>query len=130
MPKITEFVIEKAENAGFSGEKLFGIELAVEEIVVNVFSYAYPKGREGNVQIGCLFCDNVFRVQVTDDGFPFNPLLRAAPNIDKDISERTIGGLGIFLAREVADDISYERVNDQNVLVLSFILGSNNKVNP
>ena len=61
-------------------------------------------------------------VTVSDDGTPFNPLLRAAPEAGLSLEDRRVGGLGIHLVRHLADDISYRRLSDKNELTLTLLV--------
>ncbi len=61
---------------------------------------------------------NRLTVTISDDGVPFNPLLKAPPEISLAAKDRTIGGLGILLVRKMSDDILYQRHIDKNVLTL------------
>jgi anti-sigma regulatory factor (Ser/Thr protein kinase) len=57
-------------------------------------------------------------VTISDDGIPFNPLLKGPPEISLAAKDRTISGLGILLVRKMADDILYQRRIDKNVVTL------------
>ena len=101
------------------------IELAAEELLVNVFSYAYPEGSEGRAEIGLrevhfdgtdLLC-----FSVKDWGAPFNPFEEAeSPDLALDTESRPIGGLGIFLIRSVTAHQAYCRDEDANIIEVYF----------
>lgn len=117
------FVLERAGRAGASEEVLRDIRLAMEEILVNVVSYAYPdeKGR-----IAVRFWtrpDGMFGIEVTDWGIPFDPLAVAAPDLSLEFAERDIGGMGIYLARSVAQRMAYQRDRNANRLTVFFHSG-------
>ncbi|MEG0615396.1 MAG: ATP-binding protein [Oscillospiraceae bacterium] len=107
MPK-KEILNKKLENH---------IRVACEEVFVNVIDYAYNK-QKGDMLIGRIDSNGVFTISVIDFGIPFNPLQFNLPDICCDINNREIGGLGIFLVREIMDDVSYERDGDKNILVM------------
>lgn len=102
-----------------SDEILFNrLKICVEEIVTNISDYAYPDGN-GKVYISCEFdsAANALRFGFEDDGTPYDPLEnRAEVDIDADISERRIGGLGIFLYTSIMDKVEYRRENGRNHL--------------
>lgn len=118
------FVLGKAEELGLPTETNGKLELVMEELVVNVIHYAYPDG-QGELEVCCLLEESVhsrFCVRLRDWGAPFNPLASETPNTELDVEDRPVGGLGIFLAEEMADSITYERKDDSNVLTFCFDL--------
>lgn len=105
------------------------VELAAEELLVNVFSYAYPqeKGETGQAEVGCRMVhfdgENFFALSVKDWGKPFNPFIEApAPDITLDIDERPIGGLGVHLIKTMVTHYSYSFTDNANVIELFFAL--------
>ena len=98
------------------------INLALEEAVTNVMLYAYPGRTDGKVFVECVQCNGVKGEQliftISDSGVPFDPT--QAPEVDTSLSaeERAIGGLGIHLVRQLMDEITYERIDNMNVLTL------------
>ena len=100
----------------FSHKEITLINTALEEVFVNVAKYAYDG--EGSVEV-TLSSDKtkvtfIFRVS----GKKFNPLERQDPNINASSDEREIGGLGIFMVKKIMDSVSYEYVDNKNVLTL------------
>ena len=106
-----------AKKQGFSEKKVQEIELATEEALVNVFKYSYPEGA-GDVEVVCTLEGNILMVDIIDSGIPFDVTSVPDPDISADISDRKIGGLGIFFIKELMDDVRYQRENDRNVLRL------------
>lgn len=95
------------------------ITLAIEEALVNVINYAYPKGTPGEIILSCEIEKEKLTFTLTDSGEPFDPT--KAENVDTSlgIEDRPIGGLGIFLIRQIMDDMVYIRENNNNVLKLT-----------
>jgi anti-sigma regulatory factor (Ser/Thr protein kinase) len=93
------------------------IEVATEELFVNIASYAYG-GDAGEAVIRAGVRDGRFAMQLEDGGVAFNPLERPEPDLTVALEDRTIGGLGIFLTRQWMDEMVYERMFDRNVLTL------------
>ncbi|HOF04915.1 MAG TPA: ATP-binding protein [Syntrophales bacterium] len=113
-----DFVSRKIEHAGFELKRIREIELCVEEVLVNIFQYAYP-GSIGNVVITCHpKKDGTFVIEIQDTGIPFNILSVDEPDIKASIDERHIGGLGIFFVRQLIDRVEYRREEDKNILSL------------
>ena len=92
------------------------INTALEEIFVNVASYAYEN--QGTIELALSKHLDKVVITIKDNGVPFNPLEKADPDINLDGVDREIGGLGIFMVKKIMDDVSYEYVNNQNVLTL------------
>lgn len=96
------------------------LDLVMEEILTNIIFYAYPEG-EGDIEIECdVLNSRELKVAIRDWGSPFNPLDREAPDLSPDISEREVGGLGIFFVRQLTREVHYERKDGANVLTLHF----------
>jgi anti-sigma regulatory factor (Ser/Thr protein kinase) len=119
LEELIQFVVRHAETAGFAIGRIREIELAAEEILVNIFHYAYP-GMEGDVSIACRSEDGRLILEFSDTGVPFNALDAPAPDLTADISDRNVGGLGVFFVKKMADDARYRRERDHNVLMLVF----------
>ncbi|MBQ7690298.1 MAG: SpoIIE family protein phosphatase [Muribaculaceae bacterium] len=94
------------------------IKLAIEEAVVNVMEYAYPRGTNGTVDIQAKSNGRRLTFVITDNGAAFDPTATAPADITLAVDERPIGGLGIFLVRQLMDSINYERIDGKNVLTL------------
>ena len=94
------------------------LRLAVEEAVVNVIEYAYPPGMEGNVEVTMMSDGHRLKVLIDDTGVPFDPTAEKKVDTTLSVEERPVGGLGIYLVRELMDSINYERIDGHNILTL------------
>ncbi len=113
-----ESVVGSAKEQAFGDQKIGLIRLAVEEALVNVFKYAYPKAA-GDVVLRCLLDDRErFIIEIEDSGAPFNVLTVSEPILAVPLSERKIGGLGIHLIRQFTDEVEYRRDGGKNLLRL------------
>ena len=112
------FVDEVCENVGFDMSTTFKLNLAIEEAVVNVMSYAYPAGTKGDVDIDAEADDEQLKFVISDSGTPFDPTQKGEVDTTLSAEERGIGGLGIHLIRQIMDTINYERLDGKNVLTL------------
>lgn len=120
LENLAEFVEEvgaQAVDAGFSMAEATRMELCVEEVVVNIINYAYPKN-EGLIRMRCSKEPAEFVITIEDEGIPFNMLEKEDPDLDATADEREIGGLGVFLVKELMDEVIYNRDNGVNTLVL------------
>jgi sigma-B regulation protein RsbU (phosphoserine phosphatase) len=118
VPRLAAFVDEVCEAVGFSPSVTMQMNLAIEEAVVNVMNYAYPHGTRGDVTIEAVSNDVRLKFTIIDSGTPFDPTVKANADITLSAEERPIGGLGIYLVRQIMDSINYERVDNRNVLTL------------
>ena len=118
VPVLAEFVDEVCEIVGFDMSTTMGINLALEEAVVNVMSYAYQPGTMGNVNIEAIANETRLKFIISDWGTPFDPTAEKEVDTTLSAEERPIGGLGIHLVRQIMDSINYERIDGMNVLTL------------
>jgi anti-sigma regulatory factor (Ser/Thr protein kinase) len=105
-------------GAGASGPEALQIRLVAEEIVTNIARCAWPEGVDAQFHVELLVQADAAGLHVSlttiDDGVPFDPTTKAAPDIDAELDDRAIGGLGMFLVREMTDTQHYELVNGEN----------------
>ena len=95
------------------------IEIAVEEIFVNIVKYADISERdEIELRFDYKEGEKSVLIQFRDDGVCFNPLENEEPEIQTDLSGREPGGLGIYMVKKMMDDIRYEHREGKNVLTL------------
>lgn len=115
-----ELVLRKVEYLGLTEEMTFNIKLVLEEVLTNIIFYAYPDG-EGEMEVKCsIENDEKLCLTMVDRGVPFNPLDHAPPDLSSDLSDRNIGGMGIHLFRQLADEVHYRREEDKNMLRVCF----------
>ena len=117
LEELLGFIVEQARVLGFPDERLNGLELAAEEALVNVVSYAYP-AEHGPVSVECRSENGMFHMDIRDQGQPFDPTLGVAPDLSQGVEERGVGGLGIFFIKRFMDKMAYRREGDTNVLSL------------
>ena len=118
VPQLADFVDMVCEEVGFDPTLSLQMNLAIEEAVVNVMTYAYPTGTVGNVNIEAQANDERLKFTIVDSGIPFDPTAKAEVDTTLSVEERPIGGLGIHLVRQLMDSINYERIDGKNVLTL------------
>jgi len=112
-----------AQKYGFGPDRINEIELALEEALVNIISYAYPDSNAiGNVEICCWLNDkSLFIIEIKDSGIPFDALKKDDPELSTELSEREVGGLGIYLIKQFMDDVKYRREKGHNILNFAVI---------
>ncbi len=107
-----------AEEFGVPLPIAMKFNLIFDDLLNNVISYAYDDDDEHDIEVRMELAGERLIVTITDDGVPFNPLSVATPRTDLALEDREAGGLGIHLARNLVDDVSYHRRIDKNVLTL------------
>lgn len=116
--KVLEVVRSVAEQAGIGLKPTTQLELAVEEVLVNILKHAYGGG-PGEVQVSCrITAEGAVEVEFADQGPPFDPLSRPEPDLAATVDERPIGGLGVHLAKTLTDQMTYRREDGSNILTL------------
>ena len=118
VPELNEFIRSIAERLEMDPTVTGQVQLAVEEAVVNVMNYAYPEGKRGFVTIKAMSDGHELRLVVIDSGVAFDPTSKEKADTTLSAEDRPIGGLGIFLFRELMDSINYERVDGRNILMM------------
>ena len=118
LDKIREFVGENAREAGFSEKDVYSVQLAADEGVSNVIEHAYEGISNATFEISCEFGDAQLVIILHDHGRPFDPSKVPQPDVKADLSDRKIGGLGIYLMRKLMDVVRYETTASGNVLTL------------
>ncbi len=118
LQRLNQLVTDFAEHHGLPSELVFRVTLVLEEIITNVISYGYEDEMEHEISVRLSWEDPDMKIEVEDDGRPFNPLEAPPPDMVKPLAERPVGGLGIHLVREMMDKLEYRRENDKNLLVL------------
>jgi anti-sigma regulatory factor (Ser/Thr protein kinase) len=116
--EFVEFVSSCAEGQGISPGRITEIGVATEEVLVNICNYAY-QDQVGDVKVSCILDDESrFIIEIEDAGIPFDVLSIGEPDLIDDIDERQVGGLGVFIIKELVEDVQYRREDNKNILKL------------
>ena len=116
--KLNEFVEEIGNEFSLSPEVIFNVNLVLEEAVVNVINYAYPKEKHESIYLSARLHEGSIVLVLTDTGMEFDPTMVPEADITLSADERQIGGLGIFLIRQIMNEVKYERIDGKNILTL------------
>ncbi len=106
------------QSLGLSKKCIFEANLALDELFTNIISYGFDDKTEHTIQITISLQNNELVFNIEDDGVPFNPTKVEAPDLACTIEECRIGGLGIHLAKNLMDEVCYQRCKDKNILTL------------
>ncbi len=119
LERLHDAVAELGEVGNWPPDLVYQVDLVLEELIVNTVNYGYDDDERHEIEIALTSDADVFTVEIIDDGHAFNPLSDAPePDLDAEIADRPIGGLGIHLVRVMMDEVHYQREQDKNYLTL------------
>lgn len=120
LDQVMGFVEEHLEQAGCPAKTLLQVSMAVEEIFINIASYAYdPKVGPATIRVEVKEDPLCVIITFVDHGRPYDPLAREDPDVTLPAEQRQVGGLGIFLVKKTMDDIRYEYKDGSNILTIT-----------
>ena len=120
LQKVETAVDEISSAEGWQPDVEFKIRLALDELCTNVVNYAHQDDLDHDMTVTIESDDDEVRVQIVDDGDPFNPLEDAPePDTDSALADRRVGGLGVYFVKTLVDDVRYWRDDNKNHLALS-----------
>jgi len=124
LDEIREFVGEAARQVGFSDKEIYSIQLAADEASSNIIEHAYAGMTGGKLEIELSVSAHELKIMMRDRGKSFDPSSVPEPNVKADLSERKIGGLGMYLMRKLMDEVTYESSPETgNILTMVKRLG-------
>lgn len=120
LEQVQSFVKEQLDGYDCPISVELSIEIAIEEIFVNIASYAYAPN-DGDAEIKCEISENPLSVTIhfLDNGEPFDPLQKEDADLSKEALLTRIGGLGIYMVKQSMDKVSYEYKDGMNVLTIN-----------
>ena len=123
---VQRFVEEQIERYDCSARVRFQLDVAVEEIFINIAKYAYRPGQAGPAAVRCCVGGDPLQVtiQFQDQGVPFNPLAKEDADITLTAQERQIGGLGILMVKKSMDAVRYSYEDGKNILTIQKNIGA------
>jgi serine/threonine-protein kinase RsbW len=108
LDEIREFVAQVAREGGFNEKEIYSLQLAADEAATNIMEHAYEGISDAGLDVNCTMRGNTIIITMHDTGIAFDPSTVKQPNLKADLSERQIGGLGMYLMRKLMDDVRYE----------------------
>jgi anti-sigma regulatory factor (Ser/Thr protein kinase) len=119
LPALVEFLQQAWQEEALPDAAAFPFELALDEVFMNVVMHGTtPDGAPREVSVALRAEGAAVTMVMEDDGPAFDPLTLATPDIDAPLEERELGGLGVFLVRELMDDVSYAFTGTHNQLTM------------
>jgi anti-sigma regulatory factor (Ser/Thr protein kinase) len=116
--KLAVFIDELGEEMNLTPELIFNLNLVLEEAVSNVILYAYGKEEQKDISLVAYLSDNNLVFVLTDSGMEFDPTKVPDADVTLSVEEREIGGLGIYLIRQIMNTVEYQRIDGKNVLTM------------
>ena len=110
---IREYVGKFARSRGLVDRDVYAVQLAVDEACSNIIEHAYEGIHDGQIEVSCEDHRGRLTVSLLDWGKPFDPAVVSDPDLSDDLSERQVGGLGIFLMRKMMDEVHYQSSPDR-----------------
>ncbi len=107
LDEIRELVARVARKGGFSEKAIYSLQLAADEAASNIIEHAYEGVSNAKLDISCDMRGDTLVITMRDMGKPFDPSQVKQPNLKADLSDRQIGGLGVYLMRKLMDEVSY-----------------------
>ena len=117
--KLNDFIKETGSEFSLSPEVIFNLNLILEEAVANIINYAYPKEKKEKIYLSARLQEGSIVLVLTDTGKEFDPTMAPEADVTLSADERQIGGLGIFLIRQIMNEVKYERIEGKNILTLA-----------
>ena len=119
LPLVNEWIEQCCEEAGLGLDWVMKFQLVIEEMVSNVIFYAYDsQQQEAAIELRFTWEAGTVSILLRDWGKPFDPTAKEDPDITLSVDDRPIGGLGIFMVKQLMDEVHYERVGSSNLLTL------------
>jgi anti-sigma regulatory factor (Ser/Thr protein kinase) len=118
LDEIRAYVGKQARAAGFNDKQVYSVQLATDEAASNIIEHAYKGVPGGKIELTCEFKGDRLTITLLDRGKSFDPSKVAEPDVKADLSERKIGGLGIYLMHKLMDEVRYKSTAAGNLLTL------------
>jgi serine/threonine-protein kinase RsbW len=119
LEKVGQFIEEIGEELGLSMELQMNLNLVMEELVVNIISYAYPEGVEADIELLAKSDGKELTFVLSDQGREFDPTAMKDNDLNVNPAERDLGGMGIFIVKNIMNKVSYQRLEGKNLLTMT-----------
>ena len=118
LEKVNQFVEEIGEELGLDMELQMNLNLVLEEMVSNVIFYAYPKGTPEEIELAAESDGKELTFVLSDNGIEFDPTAKEDADPDINPMERDIGGMGIYIVKNIMNKVTYQRLEGKNLLTM------------
>ena len=118
LEKVNQFVEEICEELGLDMELQMNLNLVLEEMVSNVIFYAYPKGTPEEIELAAESDGKELTFVLSDSGLEFDPTAKEDADPDVNPMDRDIGGMGIYIVKNIMNKVTYQRLEGKNLLTM------------
>ena len=115
---VNSFVEEICDELGLDMELQMNLNLALEEVVSNVIFYAYPEGTTADIELLAEYDGKVLTLVLSDQGKHFDPTAKEDPDPDVHPADRELGGMGIYIVKNIMNEVTYQRLEGRNLLTM------------
>ncbi|MBR1415979.1 MAG: ATP-binding protein [Prevotella sp.] len=115
---VARFVEEIGEELGLSMEMQMNLNLVMEEMVSNIIFYAYPEGTDATIEVMAESDGKELTFVLSDQGREFDPTMKDDADVDSNPAERELGGMGIFIVKNIMNKVTYQRLDGRNLLTM------------
>lgn len=117
--KVNQFIDEIGEELGLSMELTMNLNLVMEEMVVNIISYAYPEGSDAEIELLAKSDNKELTLVLSDQGREFDPTMKEDSDMSVNPALRDLGGMGIFIVKNIMNKVTYQRLDGRNLLTMT-----------
>ena len=115
LDRVAQFTEEISEELGLNMEMQMNLNLVLEEMVSNIIFYAYPEGTEADIELMAESDGKVLTFMLTDQGKEFDPTIKGNMDMNINPAERDLGGMGIFIMKNIMNQVTYQRLEGKNL---------------
>ena len=119
LEKVAQFIEEIGEELGLSMELQMNLNLVMEEMVTNVIFYAYPQDEEADIELLAKSDGKELTFVLSDQGKEFDPTAKEDNDLSVNPAERELGGMGIFIVKNIMNKVTYQRLEGKNLLTMT-----------
>ena len=119
LEKVAQFVEEIGEELGLNMELQMNLNLVMEEMVSNVIFYAYPEGEDAEIELLAKSDGKELTFVLSDQGKEFDPTAKEDADLDVNPADRELGGMGIFIVKNIMNKVTYQRLEGRNLLTMT-----------
>ena len=118
LEKVNAFIEEIGDELQLDMELLMNLNLVMEEMVSNVIFYAYPEGKTADIELSAECSGHTLTFVLSDKGREFDPTMKEDIDTGTDPADRELGGLGIYIVKNIMNEVTYQRLEGKNLLTM------------
>ena len=122
LENVNDFIEEIGDELQLDMELLMNLKLVMEEMVSNVIFYAYPEGKTADIELSAELVGRQLTFVLSDKGREFDPTMKEDIDTETDPADRDLGGLGIYIVKNIMNEVTYQRLEGKNLLTMKKVL--------